>query len=356
MTYSGSNYRGAASVPSGDEPVGAAVAKAPKGPTRRGLIGSAVGLAASVAAAGAGTTLWTYTDSTNDNLDRAFDLDDLPDRPEKTVSGAMNFLVLGSDARGDDEDGRSDTAILMHVNAAGDAAYGISIPRDLWVYMPPNPNAMFSDTHAKFNAAYSWGGAEYTVQTLESYTGVRIDHIVEINFPGLVQVVDALGGVYIEVEQEITSIHKPYRTFEQGTNLMTGEEALDYVRQRKQFADGDFQRMRNQQKLIMGIMDAAVSAGVVTSPSTVTEFVKSVSDAIKVDTGFNVVATAIQFMHLRSSNITFLTSPNAGTGWQGDQSVVLSDDERAATLYDAVDHDVVDQWIRENPDSVNDES
>ncbi|WP_100448765.1 LCP family protein [Glycomyces xiaoerkulensis] len=351
MTYSGSNYRGSASVRPG---AGAAarVASAPGGgPTRRGLIGSAVGLVASIAAAGAGTAVWTTAKSANEDLDRAFDLEQLPDRPEKS-NGAMNVLVLGSDARGDDsdDDARSDTAIILHVNESGTDAYGISIPRDMWVYIPPDPNAEISDTEAKFNAAYSWGGPNLTVQTIEALSEVRIDHIVEIDFPGLVEVVDALGGVEMYVEQTIESIHPPYRTFEEGWNTMNGEQALDWVRQRKQFPDGDFARMRHQQDLIKAIMDSALSAGVLTSQSTLRAFIESVSDAIKVDTEFNVVATAIDFMHLRSDDIVFLTTPHLGTGNIGGQSVVVYDEENGPDLWSAVIDDEVGRWVEQNPE------
>ncbi|GAB3228623.1 hypothetical protein GCM10027447_21000 [Glycomyces halotolerans] len=350
MTYSGSNYRGSASVPSGGGG-GARIAQTAGGPTRRGLIGSAVGLVASIAATGAGAAVWTTANSANSDLDRAFDLGGIPEeeRPDK-VNGAMNVLVLGSDARGDEDDARSDTSIVMHVNERGSEAYGISIPRDLYVYVPPHPDATYSDLNAKFNAAYAWGGASLTVQTVEELSDVRIDHIVEINFPGLVKVVDALGGVEMYVEQTIQSIHKPYRTFEEGWNHMNGEEALDWVRQRKQFPDGDFARMRHQQDLIKAIMDAAVSADVLTSRSRLTSFIESVSDAVKVDTDFNVVATAIEFMHLRSDDIVFLTTPNHGTDNVNGESVVVYDEENGASLWDAVADDTVREWIEANPE------
>ncbi|WP_460496535.1 LCP family protein, partial [Glycomyces tarimensis] len=234
MTYSGSNYRGNASVPSGGG--GARVASAAAGgPTRRGLIGSAVGLVASLAAAGGGAAVWTTANGANDDLERAFNLDSIEDRPDKST-GAINVLVLGSDHReGNDEaDARADTAIILHVNEAGTEAYGISIPRDLYVYIPEDPNALYypeyTGTEAKFNSAYSWGGANLVVRTVEELTDVRIDHVVEIDFAGLVEVVDALGGVNMYVEQTIESIHPPYRTFEEGMHHMNGEEALDWVR------------------------------------------------------------------------------------------------------------------------------
>ena len=89
--------------------------------------------------------------------------------------------------------------------------------------------------------------------TVEQYTGVRIDHLALIDFAGFVKVTDALGGVDMNIEQTITSIHPPYRTFHAGMNHLNGAEALDYVRQRKQFADGDFARMRHQHEFLKAI-------------------------------------------------------------------------------------------------------
>ncbi len=357
MTYSGSNYRGSASVPGRG---GARVASAATGgPTRRGLIGSAVGLVASIAAAGGGAAVWATANGANEDLERAFDLGDLDDRPDKTT-GAMNVMVLGSDARAEDDDARSDTCIIMHVNESGTEAYGISIPRDTWVYIPEYANAKYPEytgTEDKFNSAYSWGGANLTVRTTEMLTGVRIDHVVEIDFAGLVQVVDALGGVEMNVEPAdapnyydesgVTSIHKPYRYFEAGVNFLNGEEALDYVRQRYQYLQGDFARMRHQQDLIKAIMDAAVTADVLTSQSKLTAFINSVSEAVKVDTEFNVVETGIEFMHLRSNDIVFMTTPT----YEGGPSGVAYDEELASSLWAALNDDTVKQWVEANPEA-----
>jgi LCP family protein required for cell wall assembly len=258
----------------------------------------------------------------------------------------------------------------MHVNEDGNAAYGISIPRDLYVYIPEDPDATVSDTTDKFNAAYAWGGVNLTVRTVENLTGVRIDHIIEIDFNGLIAVVDALGGVtmnvqaadadgYITDDPGIESIHGDHRFFPAGPNKLYGEEALDYVRQRYQYNEGDFARMRHQQELIKAIMDSALSAGVLTDEDKLTSFISSTSDAVKVDTEFNAITTAINLMDMRSDDLVFMTTPNLGTGEQGGQSVVIYADDpqepessnpEAVSLWEAVRDDKVEEWIAANPD------
>ena len=133
-----------------------------------------------------------------------------------------------------------------------------------------------------------------------------------IDFGGFKEVTDALGGVDLKVERTITSIHKPYRTFTKGTNHMNGAEALDWIRQRKQFPDGDFARMRHQQEFLKALMDKAASTGTLTNPKKLNEFLKSVTAAVTVDQDFSLTDMALQFRNLRGENLTFLTSPQLG--------------------------------------------
>src|SRR5262249_42359355 len=135
---------------------------------------------------------------------------------------------------------RTDTIELLHIPASHDNAYLIAIPRDTWVHIPQSKTSQYGNTMAKINAAAAWGGVPLTVQTVEKFTGVRIDHLALIDFAGFGRVVDALGGVALSIAQTITSIFPPHRTFTKGTMHLSGASALDYVRQRYQFADGDF--------------------------------------------------------------------------------------------------------------------
>jgi anionic cell wall polymer biosynthesis LytR-Cps2A-Psr (LCP) family protein len=183
------------------------------------------------------------------------------------------------------------------------------------------------------------------VQTVEQFTGVHIDHVALIDFGGFVSVTDAVGGVEMTVDQTITSIHPPYRVFEAGTRLFNGEEALDYVRQRYQFADGDFARMRNQQMFLKALLDKAVSLGTLANLGNLRTFVTSVADAMTVDQEFSLVDLGWQFRGLRSDDLTFLVSPNLGSDTIDDQSVVISDRETALAFYDALARDTVGEWV-----------
>ena len=305
---------------------------------------------------------WLYLRSLDDNIERVDVFTEIEGERPVATEGALNILMLGSDSRDPENaavsaenernpteggDYRADTIILMHIPSSQQEAYLISLPRDLWVTIPDHGEA-------KLNAATAFGGVPLMVETVEDYTGVRINHVMLIDFGGFVEVTDALGGVDMYIEETITSIHGDRRTFEQGNQHLNGEEALDYVRQRYQFPDGDFTRMRHQQQFLRALMDKAASSGTLTNPAKLNDFLQTATETLTVDEEFSLTSVAWDFRHLRSDNLTFLTSPHAGTGNIAGQSVVLSDDEAAAELYEAVRNDAVADWVAANPDQVSD--
>jgi len=318
-----------------------------------------VGVLVGAAAFGA----WGYVNALNDDLNRTDPFSGLTGgRPPENVEGSLNILILGTDSRDPEanHDGasewRTDTIILLHVPSTHDKAYLISLPRDLWVEIPGSVDGERDSTMAKINAAYAWGGAELMVQTVERFTGVRIDHLVIVDFWGFQAVTDAVGGVTLCVEappgeDSFQSIHPPYRTFTAGCHTMSGEVALDYIRQRYQFPEGDFARMRHQQEFLRALLNQATSAGILTSPSRLDDFLRAITDAITVDEEFSLVDMAIQFRNLRSDDLVFLTSPVAGTDTIDGQSVVVSDEERARSLYEAIRRDEMAAWVAQNAPS-----
>ncbi|MEU7876502.1 LCP family protein [Dactylosporangium sp. NPDC049140] len=279
-------------------------------------------------------------------------------RPPVEVVGAKNFLLLGSDSRDpDDPDrrsgagtGRTDAIILLHVDAEHDKAYLISLPRDLYVHIPPSPtDPRLGNKDAKINAAFVWGGVQLTVRTVEAYTSVRIDHVVLVDFAGFQQVTDALGGVDLNNDCAFTSIAEPYRHFAPGVNHLDGAAALDYVRQRKQFPDSDFTRMRHQREFLKALLDKAISTDTLRNPLKLNAFLKSVAKAITVDKDFSLADTAWTLRNIGSGDLTMLVSPNRGGATVNKESVVIPDPARAAVLYDAVVKDTVAGWIANNP-------
>ncbi|NUT36797.1 MAG: LCP family protein, partial [Hamadaea sp.] len=299
-----------------------------------------------------GGGLWLYAKNLDSKLSKTDPFSAIVgDRPLKTVDGALNILLIGNDSRDPDTDvskaseWRADTIVIVHVSADHEKVYLVSIPRDLYVFVPKIPTADYGGTYAKINAAFAWGGMPLAVQTVENYSGVRIDHVVSIDFGGLKEVVDALGGVDMKVDKTIKSIHKPFRTYEKGERHFNGAEALDYVRQRKQFPDGDFARMKHQQMLLKAMLDKATSAGVLANPGKLNNFLQTLTKAVTVDKDFALTDMVVQFRSMSSDKLVFLTSPNLGSGMRNGESVVLSDKEKALALYDAMAKDTMAAYL-----------
>jgi LCP family protein required for cell wall assembly len=276
------------------------------------------------------------------------------DRPAKAVDGALNILMLGSDSRDPDNkqkagEWRTDTMLIAHIPANHEKVYFISIPRDLYVYIPQSPtDKSLGDTKAKINAAFAWGGLPLTVQTVEGFTGLRMDHVVLIDFGGFKQVVDALDGVNMYVEQDVKSIHPPYRQFTKGNHELSGAEALDYVRQRYQFPDGDFARMRHQQQFMKAVMDKAVSSGTVSNPVKLNSFLRATAQAVTVDQNLSILDMALTFRNIRSEDLVFSVAPHLGNKKVNGEDVIMPDTEKGKALYAAIKNDKADEWFAAN--------
>lgn len=260
----------------------------------------------------------------------------------------MNIMMLGSDSRDpDNESGsRTDTIIVAHLPKDRSSAQLISIPRDTWVSVPKSATGR-GGKEAKINASFAWGGVPLMVQTVEKFTGVRIDHVAIVDFGGFKEIVDALGGINVDVEKGFLTLYglNGHRTFNAGNQKMDGATALDYARERHAFADGDFARIRHQQQVIKAILDKAASGGTLANPAKLNSFVKATADAVAVDKSLNLLDLASEMRDLRSGNLTFLTCPTKGTGMMGNESVVLADKPKAAKVFEAVRNDNVPEIL-----------
>jgi LCP family protein required for cell wall assembly len=167
-------------------------------------------------------------------------------------------LILGSDARPDEiqrgDVGRTDTLLVLVADRARPKVAMVSLPRDLWVTIP-------GYGEERVNAAYALGGAETAEQTVSGVLGVALEHHALIGLQGVRDVVDALGGIEINVTAPIHDPAYPtddYRTIEvnipAGPQHMNGETALRYARTRHQ--DSDFGRIVRQQQVLSAVRAA----------------------------------------------------------------------------------------------------
>jgi LCP family protein required for cell wall assembly len=274
------------------------------------------------------------------------------------VTGPLNFLLIGSDLRSDDPDEgqRSDTIIVAHLDRTLGRAYLLSIPRDLWVDIPPDSDRHFSGASTKINAAFEYGGGggggtQLLSETLTGLIGIRFDGAAVIDFSGLQHAVDLVGGVQLCVPQRIVSIHTQH-VFPAGCQQMNGADALDYLRQRYQFADGDFARQEHQQEFLKAFLGKALTLGAMTSPLKLNSLMSAMAGAMTVDTGSTSVPDlAFALRGLRPASVTGMKVPFY-LDTVDKLSVVRASDD-ADGLFRALRSDDLDGWISDHTQWVN---
>ncbi|MBY3555877.1 LCP family protein [Modestobacter lapidis] len=270
-------------------------------------------------------------------------------QPEATAD-PVTFLLVGSDTRadvapGELPDARSDAIMIARFSADREHAQVVSIPRDSWVDIPGHGRN-------KINAAYAFGGPALLVQTVEQLTGVRIDHYAAIDFDGLIQVTDSLGGVDVVVAE--TTSNGPY-TFTAGVNHLSGAEARWYVGQRYDLAGGDFDRVRRQQNYLRSMFGKLFSQEVFTSPGKLDSTLLAVTSAVAVDDGLSntdLAGLAYSLRGLTPDSVEFFTAPVLGTGREGPASVVYLDATAGARMWGYLQTDSLGQ----NADEFSDEA
>ncbi len=227
---------------------------------------------------------WIYLES---SLNRVAALTDYEGRP--AAGAGANWLIVGSDSRADltDEEKaglatgdaagkRTDTIMLMHVPDNDTKPTLVSLLRDSYVDIPGKGKN-------KLNAAYAFGGAPLLARTVETNTGLRLDHYVEIGFGGFANVVDAVGGVDMclpnPIEDPLAGIN-----LAAGCQELDGANALGYVRTRKG-PRADLDRVIRQREFISALTDKATSAGTLLNPFKLFPLLSSAPDAVTVDEG-----------------------------------------------------------------------
>lgn len=197
---------------------------------------------------------------------------------ESTVQEPYYVLLLGSDAREGDTASRSDTMILVRVDANVGKATLVSIPRDTKVEIEGHGTQ-------KINAAYAFGGPAGAVEAVEKMSGIEISHYAEIHFDELEKAVDQLGGIWVDVpvsSNQTGSSHSKYQ-FSAGMQKMSGEQVLVFARERYGYNEGDFQRAENQRIVVQSLADAVLSLPPTDLPGTV----QSLANCISTDYSLN---------------------------------------------------------------------
>ena len=249
-------------------------------------------------------------------------------------SGPLNILLMGTDTRtgqgggfGDETElggeGRSDTTMLIHLSGDRKSAIVVSIPRDSVVAIPActkEDGTTTEETTGLFNSAFSTAGPGCTIKTVETLTGITINHAVIVDFIGFSSIVDALGGIKVCLTEPI---NEPVENgaginLAAGVQVLDGKSALGLMRARYTLADGsDLKRIERQQEIISITIDQITEKNLVTDAPQLYRVLNAATSTLQMDPGLadldSLLTLTTSLSALGSKNVSFLTVPYVGT-------------------------------------------
>lgn len=262
----------------------------------------------------------------------------------------LNILLLGSDSRkgkgmakyGQDSGRggqRSDTTILLHLSADRKSALAVSIPRDLWVEQPECA-AQYPGEFAKFNNAFDQGGAQCTLTLVEQISGVNVNHVVVVDFNGFKEMIDAMGGVEICLNNPIHDSDS-LLDLPAGTTVVNGDRALAFVRARKSVGDGsDIGRIKRQQAFLSAAVRKVTEPSFLLNPGRVYGMVDTATRSLTVSQGLDGLLPMKNLVDsvrgMKPSEVTFVTMPFT---YRDDMANVDPDTKAAQPIWDAITND-----------------
>ncbi|MEU6820703.1 LCP family protein [Streptomyces atriruber] len=308
-----------------------------------------------LAAAGIGHSVVSSLDT---GIKRVDAFKDMKNRPE--AGNGMNVLLVGTDGRDkltpeDKEKYRlggapchcTDTIMIVHISEDRDRASVVSLPRDSYADLPAHTDRNTRKKHHphpnKINAAYAEGGPNLTVRTVEHMTKVKIDHYLEVDFTSFMKTVDVLGGVEICTATPLKDSHTGLNMAE-GTHLMNGGEALQYVRSRYVDGASDLGRMQRQQRFLAALIAKATSSGVLLNPVKFRDVTRTLLGAVRADTGFGTdeildLGRAMRGFSPSSSEFTTVPLSAKGTSIPGIGSTLRWHPKKSEKLFEALRED-----------------
>jgi LCP family protein required for cell wall assembly len=309
------------------------------------------------------------------------------------ITGPLNIILAGLDTRPSrpNEVPRADTVMLVHIPEGLDRAYLFSLPRDTLVDIPPfEETGYLGQQQVKLNGAMAEGavqingeelpnverGFSLLARTVSDYTGIEpFDAGAIITFTGFRDVVDAMGGVTMVLDQRIVSEHRqpdgkhrpvnpdgngyygPQMVYEPGEQHLSGWQALDVVRQRYGIEGGDYGRAKNQQKFLKAIVEQALSRDMLTDPLAMDRVLRSAGEALTFfGRGHDVLDFAFALKGLRPSSMVMVSLPGDSV-FDADGDASTYDGERlqevALEFFDAVREEQVDAFVLAHPELVS---
>jgi LCP family protein required for cell wall assembly len=244
--------------------------------------------------------------------------------PIESPEEPVTIMVLGRDTRdAENEAGRADIIMLLHLNPEKGKCSLLSIPRDCWV-------EILGHGEDKINAAYAYGGEELMIKTINSFLGAEINHYITLDFNGFVELIDAVGGVDVTIERPIVD-PKSGANFSAGNHHLTGEQALSYTRSRSTEL-GDIGRIQRQQQLFKEIIRQKLNVKYL---SSVPYYFNILVDNTRTDLDIiTILKYSKAVMSFSSENFDTSIIPSR-SDWKGEGtiSVQIPDEEEARAMW-----------------------
>jgi LCP family protein required for cell wall assembly len=268
-----------------------------------------------------------------------------------------NWLIVGSDSRagltarqqqelhvGSDTGVNTDTVMVLHKGANGPVL--MSIPRDSYVTVPGYTDSRGTAHSAhkdKINAAFAAGGPQLLVKTVETTTGIHLDHYTEVGFTGVVDIVNSLGGVPICLSAPVKDA-KSGADLKAGCQTLNGTQSLQLVRTRYSLPDSDLSRIQNQQRFLQAMAKQVVRPGTWLNPFTLYPFLSAALDSLRVDQGtgmWTLSQFGLQMHRVSGPGGKTVTVPLATQDYTtpGGASAVLWSPSGSAALFDEIQND-----------------
>jgi len=303
--------------------------------------------------------------------------------------GGTNILLIGSDARTDqkgnpltpaelaavstqlDHGGvNTDTIMVVHIPEGGGKATAVSLPRDTWIpqsvtdivkgpyndgtkgpYRPNKINSFYSTAKfytqeylvkqgvkdaAQLERDSNNAGRTELQAIIQAFTGLHIDHYAEVNLIGFYTLSSAIGGVPVCLNAAVKDSFSG-ADFKAGPQEISGSAAMSFVRQRHGLPNGDLDRVRRQQAFLAGATNKMLSAGVLTSPSKLSNLLAAAGRALVLDSGFDLLTFAGQMADLSGGNVVFQTIPTHGAETSANTDALATDPAEIKAFFTAID-------------------
>ena len=319
----------------------------------------AVGLGAILAITGI-TAFDVYNQINQDNivLVKPTVTDDTETVPTDTpagIDGPINMLIVGSDTRqdqgidfGEVESELADVIMLLHISADRTNASVVSFPRDLLVPIPscpdPEGGSFGAMSRQMINSSIGYGGVACTHLTVQSLTGLEIPYVAMIDFKGVIEMSNAIGGVEVLIEKPLND---PYTglDLQAGVNVLKGVDALAFLRARKGIGDGsDLNRISNQQLFLTSLFNKVKNEGVLNNPIYLYSLASAAARNMRLSESMSDLGTmfnlASALREIDPSQLSFLKIPVRGARGEGEAGRLEPIANDANALFEQIRNDI----------------